>query len=700
MSQAEVKSLDLDIEGMTCTACSRRVEKSLNKIDGVSAYVDFASEKAHLTLSAAVDRADLVKAVEDAGYAVGAERNELKSTLVRLWVGAVIALPVALISMVHDWMPPNWNLIAAIATLPIVIWVAWPFHSAALKNLKHRATTMDTLVSLGVIIAYGYSLIELLMGGHEAYFEVAAVVPTVVLLGRWLELRTRRSATDSVRALLSAIPDTAVVRRGDQQLTVATNQVLVGDLVIVASGQKVPVDGTVVEGHSQIDNSLITGESVPTEAAVGMTVAAGSLNLGASLVIKTTAASANSRISQIADLVREATAHKAKISSLTDKISAVFVPAVIAISILTFAAWWLIGGDAQAGLRAGIAVLVIACPCALGIAVPMSLAVATSVGARRGIVIRNPDALSLLSKVKSVLLDKTGTLTTGQLRVAKTIPLAGFDEPRAIALAAAIERNSVHPIAKAIAALDSSLSAEGVIETAGTGVSGRVDGVAVEVSRRDASTFSNLDALVAAIAQAGPRSLAITSIDNQAVLLIALEDHLRQEALGTISKLKELGIEPILLSGDVEARVASVAKELGIETYFAGVAPEQKLDVVSEIKTKAPGGLIAMVGDGLNDVAALAGADVGLAMGSGTHAAQSAAAITLVDDDPLSIPYALSLGRRTWSNIKQNLGWAFGYNVILIPVAALGLLNPMLAGTAMAFSSISVVLNALRLNRR
>ncbi|WP_172955974.1 heavy metal translocating P-type ATPase [Rhodoluna limnophila] len=700
MSSAEVKSLDLDIEGMTCTACSRRVEKSLNKVAGVSAYVDFASEKAHLTLSADVDRADLVKAVEDAGYAVGAERNELKSTLVRLWVGAVIALPVALISMVHEWMPPNWNLIAAIATLPIVIWVAWPFHSAALKNLKHQATTMDTLVSLGVIIAYGYSLIELLMGGHEAYFEVAAVVPTVVLLGRWLELRTRRSATDSVRALLSAIPDTAVVRRGDQQLTVATNQVLVGDLVIVASGQKVPVDGTVVEGHSQIDNSLITGESVPTEAAVGMTVAAGSLNLGASLVIKTTAASANSRIAQIADLVREATAHKAKISSLTDKISAVFVPAVIAISILTFAAWWLIGGDAQAGLRAGIAVLVIACPCALGIAVPMSLAVATSVGARRGIVIRNPDALSLLSKVKSVLLDKTGTLTTGQLRVAKTIPLAGFDEPRAIALAAAIERNSVHPIAKAIAALDSSLSAEGVIETAGTGVSGRVDGIAVEVSRRDASTFSNPDALVAAIAQAGPRSLAITSIDNQSVLLIALEDDLRQEALGTISNLKELGIEPILLSGDVEARVASVAKELGIETYFAGVAPEQKLDVVSEIKTKAPGGLIAMVGDGLNDVAALAGADVGLAMGSGTHAAQSAAAITLVDDDPLSIPYALSLGRRTWSNIKQNLGWAFGYNVILIPVAALGLLNPMLAGTAMAFSSISVVLNALRLNRR
>ena len=697
MSPAEVKSLDLDIEGMTCTACSRRVEKSLNKVAGVSAYVDFASEKAHLTLSADVDRADLVKAVEEAGYSVGAERNELKTTVIRLWVGGVISLPVALISMVHEWMPPNWNLIAAIATLPVVLWVAWPFHSAAFKNLRHRSTTMDTLVSLGVIIAYLYSLIELLMGGHEAYFEVAAVVPTVVLLGRWLELRTRRSATDSVRALLSAIPDTAVVRREGSQMTVATSQVVVGDLVVVAAGQKVPVDGVVVEGHSQIDNALITGESVPTEAAAGMTVAAGALNLGASLVIKTTAASANSRIAQIADLVREATAQKAKISSLTDKISAVFVPSVIAISLVTFAAWWLIGGDAQAGLRAGIAVLVIACPCALGIAVPMSLAVATSMGARRGIVIRNPDALSLLSKVKSVLLDKTGTLTTGQLRVAKTIPMAGFSEPRAISLAAAIERNSVHPIAKAIADLDDSLAAEGVFETAGTGVSGTVAGVSVEVSRRDPSTFSNADELKQAIAQAGPRSIAITSIDNQAVLLIALEDDLRSEAFATIAKLHELGIEPVLLSGDVEARVASVAASLGISKFYAGVAPEQKLDVVREIKAETGSGLIAMVGDGLNDVAALAGADVGLAMGSGTHAAQSAAAITIVDDDPLCIPYALALGRKTWSNIKQNLGWAFGYNVVLIPVAALGLLNPMLAGTAMAFSSISVVLNALRL---
>ncbi len=693
----EVKDLDLDIEGMTCTACSRRVEKNLNKIAGVSAYVDFASEKAHVTLSSSVTREQLVAAVEDAGYSVGSERNELKSTLVRLWVGALISAPVALISMVHELMPPNWHLIAALATLPVAAYVAWPFHVAAFKNLRHRSTTMDTLVSLGVIIAYGYSLYELLTGGMESYFEVAAVVPTVVLLGRWLEVRTRRSATDSVRALLSAIPDSAVIRRDGVQITVPTNQVKLGEQVVVASGQKIPVDGVVIEGHSQVDNSLITGESVPQEAGLNMLVAAGALNVGPSLVIQTTAVSSNSRIAQIADLVREATAHKAKITSLTDKISAVFVPAVIATSLVTFATWGLVAGDFDSGLRAAIAVLVIACPCALGIAVPMSLAVATTIGAKRGIVIRNPDALSLLGKVKSVLLDKTGTLTTGQLRATKFITIDGFDETQGIALAAAIERNSVHPIAKAIAALDNSLTAEGVVESAGTGVVGQVEGLKVEVSRRPAETFENAAQVQVAIDQAGARSLAITSIDNRAILIIGLEDDIRAEAPATIAKLHELGIQPILLSGDVEARVAAVAAELSIEKYKAGVAPEEKLGAIAQLRAESEPGLIAMVGDGLNDVAALAGADVGLAMGSGTHAAQSAAAITIVDDDPMTIPFAISLGRKTWANIRQNLGWAFGYNLVLIPVAALGLLNPMLAGTAMAFSSISVVLNALRL---
>lgn len=695
-STNKTANLDLEIEGMTCTACARRIEKNLNKVEGVKAYVDFATEKAHVTLSAPVSREDLIQVVVDAGYSVGNSKDTIKPLLWRLWVGALISAPLVIVSMVEAWMPPNWNLIAAIITLPVGAWVAWPFHVAAFKNLRQRTTTMDTLVSLGVIVAYGYSLFELLIGGMESYFEVSAVVPTVVLFGRWLEVMTRRSATDSVRALLSAIPDTAVVRRDGAQITIATNQVQVGDLIVVATGQKIAVDGVVVEGIGQLDNSLITGESVPEEVVLGAKVAAGALNVGPSLVIRATAISATSRIAQIADLVREATAHKAKIMSLTDRVSEIFVPSVIGIAIATYLGWVFIAGQSQVALSAAIAVLVIACPCALGIAVPMSLTVATSMGARRGIVIRNPDTLSILNRINKVVLDKTGTLTTGQLRVASITPSAGFIQTRAVALAAAIERNSSHPAAKAIAALDSSLSGENVVETAGSGVQGLVDGLVVEVSRGDLARFTNAAELQKAIAAAGPKSLAVVSIENEAVLLIALEDDLRPEAALTIQRLKDLGIKPVILSGDVEARVAAVAAQLGVDEFYAGVTPEHKLEVVRDIHANAP---IAMVGDGLNDVAALAGADVGIAMGSGTHAAQAAAAITIVDDNPLGIPYAINLAKRTWSNIKQNLGWAFAYNVVLIPVAAVGLLNPMLAGSAMAFSSISVVLNALRLRR-
>jgi P-type Cu+ transporter len=685
---------------MTCTACARRVEKNLNKVEGVSAFVDFASEKAHITAAPQVTQDALRKAVEDAGYKVGSNRSELTSLLWRLWIGALIALPVAIISMFHQLMPPNWHTIAAIATLPIATWVTWPFHSAAFKNLKLKTSTMDTLVSLGVIVAYGYSVIQLFIGGMDVYFEVAAVVPTVVLFGRWLEVRTRRSATDSVRALLSAIPETAEVRRDGAQLTLPTAQVKLGDLVVVATGQRIPVDGEVVEGASQIDNALITGESVPEEVSAGHQLHAGAVNLGATLVIKTTAISASSRISQIADLVREATAHKTKITSLTDKISEVFVPSVIALSIVTFLVWAFAAADPQRGLSAAIAVLVIACPCALGIAVPMSLVVATSLGAKKGIVIRDPDTLSLLNRVRKVVLDKTGTLTTGNLRVSQTYPLAGANQAKIVAIAAAIERSSVHPIAKAIAALDATLTATNVVETAGSGVEGTValaanQVVTARVTRYSASGFTNQADLDAAVAQAGPKSLVVVSTNQVALLLIALEDDIRQESIGAIAELKALEVEPVLMSGDATARVAAVAQQLAISNYFAEVTPEQKLSKIIQIK--ADGSVTAMVGDGLNDVAALAGADVGIAMGSGTHAAQSAAAITIINDNPQAIAYALQLSRRTWANIKQNLGWAFGYNVILIPIAALGLLNPMLAGSAMAFSSVSVVANALRL---
>ena len=680
---------------MTCTACARRVEKNLNKVEGVSAYVDFASEKAHVTAAAEVTQEQLRQAVEDAGYKVGSNRSELRTLVYRLIIGGVLALPIAVISMFHELMPPNWHEIAAVATLPIAAWVAWPFHSAAFKNLKLKTTTMDTLVSLGVIVAYLYSVIQLLTGGMDVYFEVAATVPTIVLFGRWLEVRTRRSATDSVRALLSAIPETAVVRRGASQETISTSMVLVGDQVVVATGQRIPVDGQIIEGTSQLDNALITGESVPEDVTLGELVHAGSINLGATLVIQTTLVSGNSRISQIANLVREATAHKTKITALTDRISEIFVPAVIAFSVATYLVWAFVLNDAGHALSAAIAVLVIACPCALGIAVPMSLVVATSLGARRGIVIRDPDALRLLNKVQKVVLDKTGTLTTGNLRVSKIVALAGADQNRSIAMAAAIEKSSAHPIAKAISGIDNSLTATNVTETAGFGLSAEVDGVSAVVSRYSANGFTNQVELDAAVAECGPKSFVVLSVAQQAWLLIALEDDIRAQAPKAIRALLALGVQPVLLSGDAQARVATVAKLLEITEFYAEVTPEAKLTKVNEIR--ANGVVTAMVGDGLNDVAALAGADVGIAMGSGTHAAQSAAAITIIDDNPEAIAYALELSRRTWANIKQNLLWAFGYNVILIPVAALGLLNPMLAGAAMAFSSVSVVLNALRL---
>lgn len=691
-NSSQIQTFELDIEGMTCTACARHIEKSLNKLDGVSAYVDFTSEKAHITADSNISKESLVHDVEESGYSVGSDRSEITSLTWRVIVGVVFSIPVALTSMVPGWMLNIF--ITAALTLPVVTYVAWPFYIAALKNLRHLASTMDTLISLGVLVAFGYSTFSLFSGGHH-YFEVAAVVPTVVQIGRWLEVRTRRSATDSVRALLSAIPDSVKVRRDGTQVIIPASQVLEGDLVVIAAGERVPVDGIAEEGSGVLDNSLITGESVPENVVVGMVVAAGSLNLSGAFVFRATSVTGNSRISQIADLVREATATKTKITSITDRISAVFVPSVIVLAIFTYLFWVIIIGDTQQGISAAIAVLVIACPCALGIAVPMSLAVATAEGAKRGIVIRNPDALSLLNKVDTVVLDKTGTLTDGRLQVHDMLELGSMPLSEAVSIAAALERSSSHPIAKAISLLDSSKTATEVDETAGTGLTGVVDQIKYSIGLNEVAEFSNQLKLEAAIDKVGAVSLAVLSRGNTALLLIALSDKVRPDSKRAISRLQSMGIEPVLLSGDVIPRVSDVAIELNITQWHARVSPESKLELIN--KFKKAGKTTAMVGDGLNDVAALTGADVGLAMGSGTHAAQSAAAVTILDDSPIGIPYALDLSRRTWKNIKQNLVWAFGYNVLLIPVAALGLLNPMLAGTAMAFSSVSVVLNALRL---
>lgn len=691
--------LELDIEGMTCTACARRVEKSLNKLTGVSAYVDFATETAHLTYtgqqaSEEPNLDELKTAVEATGYKIGEGKSEQKSIKPKLITGAILSVFTVAISMIPVFRFIGWEWVALVLSTPVMFYVAYPFHQATIKNLRFGTTTMDTLISLGSLVAYLYSVFNLFFGDPEQiYFEVAAVVPTVVLLGRYIELGARRSATDSVKALLSAIPETSIVIREGARIEIATSEIRIGDQVVIPAGQTIPVDGVVIDGNATVDNSAITGESLPEEITIGNVVSGGGLNLNGSLVIEATSNSAGSRLGRIADLVREATSQKTKVAGLTDRISAVFVPAVIVIAIITYLVWAFGFSNSELAFQAAVAVLVIACPCALGIAVPMSLVVSAGNGAKRGIVIRNPDSLTELSKIKQIVLDKTGTLTYGKLAVHEVIEIASNKED-ILAKAAAVEKLSAHPIAKAIADLDHSLNATEGEETAGFGISGMVNGTKVTVSKN--TEVTNSEELQKVIDSIEAKSLVVVAWDGIAQGVITLTDTVRDSAIEAIAELKSQNIEPIIVSGDNQAQVDAVAAQVGISRAYGDVSPEDKQ---SRVKALSAEQKTAMVGDGLNDVAALAGADVGIAMGSGTRAAQSAAAITILDDNPLSVPYAMRLAKRTWANIVQNLGWAFGYNILLIPVAALGLLNPMLAGAAMGFSSISVVLNSWRLKR-
>lgn len=655
---AKNQTVDLEIEGMTCTACARRVEKSLNKVPGVTAYVDFATETAHVQGTASLEL--LKAAVEGTGYHVGSKRETSRPILIRLAVGVPLTALYIYFMVTGQMIMGGWPYWLAVAG---GIFIGWPFHRATLLNLRHGAFTMDTLITLGVAA----SLIQ------PHFSDVAVTVPTVVLFGRWLEVRTRRSATDAVRALMNSVPEEALRFANGTTERVATSALKVGDVVLVPAGERVPVDGVVVDGVSSLDNSLITGESVPEEIARESKVSAGAVNLSAPIQVRTVSISSQSRIAKIADLVREASSTKSNISQITDRISAWFVPAVIVISALTF-----FFGPAGAW----IAVLVVACPCALGIAVPMSLAVASAKGAKQGIVIRDPNALSLLSKIRNVVFDKTGTLTTGSLRVASS---KVFTDAKALEYASAIEKSSHHPIARAIAALPSSYTASDVTETPGEGMSGNVNGEYVQVvNARSVPAFGNEYENLQG-------SLVAVLVDGQPAALITLEDDLRPESQQAIEDLKALNIESVLISGDNPVAVERLAAEVGITNWHGGVAPEQKIKLANKLRP------VAMVGDGLNDVAALAGADAGIAMGSGTYAAQSASTITILDDDPRAVAWSIRLARSTWANVKQNLFWAFGYNVILIPVAATGNLSPELAGAAMAFSSVTVVLNALRL---
>jgi Cu+-exporting ATPase len=712
------KEFELAIEGMTCTACAGRVERQLNKVSGVKSYVDFATETAHLSLTKSVALEEIFQVVSKAGYSattnpthlVGASKLNKK-----LFVSVVLSFLVASLSMIAALQFDYWQWVVLILSIPVVFWGSAPFHQAAYKNLKHKTTTMDTLVSLGVLVSFSWSAYQVLFGGAgaasyrmmfswlshsgmvELYFEVATVVPTVVLIGRWLELRTRRSATDSVKALLATVPENSIIKVAGVETEVKTASIKQSDLVVVRLGERIPVDGVIQSGTSSIDASVITGESIPQEVEIGSLVSAGSVNLSGILIISATTPGNASRISLIASLVREATSSKAKIANLTDSISRIFVPFIILLALFTYLAWFFIGNDPNQALTAAVAVLVIACPCALGIAVPISLIMAASVGAKAGAVIRNPDTLSLLSKIDTVVLDKTGTLTSNQMSVTDVVAIGVNDPSEVLARAAAVEKGSLHPIAQAIAKADNQLTASKIREEVSVGVFGEINGIEIFVVNPDKSPIqlsAELQSGVTNLRKSGV--VVIVGWGGYVTGLIVVADTVRPTSAVAVAKLHKLGIKTLLLSGDFAQSVEIIAKSTGVQASKSGVSPEQKYAEIFELKKS---GVVAMVGDGLNDTAALAQADVGISMGTGTHAAQSAAAITIIGDDPELIPYAIRLGRRTKRTIEQNLFWAFIYNIVLIPVAALGLLNPLLAGTAMAFSSITVVLNSLRMRR-
>jgi Cu+-exporting ATPase len=712
------KEFELAIEGMTCTACAGRVERQLNKVSGVKSYVDFATETAHLSLTKSVALEEIFQVVSKAGYSattnpthlVGASKLNKK-----LFVSVVLSFLVASLSMIAALQFDYWQWVTLILSIPVVFWGSAPFHQAAYKNLKHKTTTMDTLVSLGVLVSFSWSAYQVLFGGAgaasyrmmfswlshsgmvELYFEVATVVPTVVLIGRWLELRTRRSATDSVKALLATVPENSIIKVAGVETEVKTASIKQSDLVVVRLGERIPVDGVIRSGTSSIDASVITGESIPQEVEIGSLVSAGSVNLSGILIISATTPGNASRISLIASLVREATSSKAKIANLTDSISRIFVPFIILLALFTYLAWFFIGDDPNQALTAAVAVLVIACPCALGIAVPISLIMAASVGAKAGAVIRNPDTLSLLSKIDTVVLDKTGTLTSNQMSVTDVVAIGVNDPSEVLARAAAVEKGSLHPIAQAIAKADNQLTASKIREEVSVGVFGEINGLEIFVVNPDKSPIqlsAELQSGVTNLRKSGV--VVIVGWGGYVTGLIVVADTVRPTSAVAVAKLHKLGIKTLLLSGDFAQSVEIIAKSTGVQASKSGVSPEQKYAEIVELKKS---GVVAMVGDGLNDTAALAQADVGISMGTGTHAAQSAAAITIIGDDPELIPYAIRLGRRTKRTIEQNLFWAFIYNIVLIPVAALGLLNPLLAGTAMAFSSITVVLNSLRMRR-
>jgi Cu+-exporting ATPase len=731
--------IELEIGGMTCASCANRIERKLNKLDGVSASVNYATEKARVTVPEGYDPSDLVAVVEQTGYTAAlpappeeraelgeeqeAEDPELRSLRQRLIGAAVLTIPVIVLSMVPALQFTNWQWLVLALASPVVVWAAWPFHRASAINLRHGAATMDTLISVGVSAAFLWSLYALFLGSagmpgmtHEfslaigpsegsanIYLEVAAGVTLFILLGRYLEKRSKRQAGAALRALLDmGAKDVAVLRDG-AEVRVPVAELSVGDLFVVRPGEKIATDGVVDQGSSAVDASMLTGESVPVEVGEGDAVTGATVNAGGRLVVRATRIGADTQLARMAQLVEDAQSGKAEIQRLADRVSGVFVPVVIVIALGVLAAWLLTGHGAEAAFTAAVAVLIIACPCALGLATPTALLVGTGRGAQLGILLKGPEVLESTRKVDTVLLDKTGTVTTGRMTLVDAIPATGADRAALLRRAGAVENASEHPIAQAIAkgaaeADDPLPEVTDFENLPGRGVRGVVEDLEVRVGRESLLEDAALPAELAeamSTAQSRGETAVVVAWEGRAQGVLVVADVVKPTSREAITQLKDLGLTPILLTGDHRAVAEQIAAEVGIEQVIAGVMPEDKIAEVTRLQEQ--GKVVAMVGDGVNDAPALAQADLGLAMGTGTDVAIEAGDITLVRGDLRSAADAIRLSRRTLGTIKGNLFWAFAYNVAAIPLAALGLLNPMLAGAAMAFSSVFVVGNSLRL---
>lgn len=701
---------DLQLSGMTCSSCAARIERGLNGLDGVAATVNFAVEQAHVEHAPSVGTEDLIRAVASTGYRASVIDQMHHSPMnhgdhlnhdqpeeqlrPRLIGSTILAVPVVALSMVMAAQFPGWQWVVLALATPIVFWGGYPFHTAALNSARHGTSTMDTLVSIGTLAAYLWSAFVVITGstghGHgHVYFEVAAAVTVFLLAGRYAEAKAKRSAGSALRALLSLGAKEATVVRDGTEVRIPAGELAVGDVIVVRPGERVATDGTVIEGSSALDTSAMTGESVPTDVSTGDAVLGGAVNTYGRILLRASRVGADTQLARMARMVVDAQSGKSSIQRLADRVSAVFVPAVLVIAALTLAGWLVTGHPATAAFTAAVAVLIIACPCALGLATPTAILVGTGRGAQLGVLIKRPQVLETAGGIDTVVLDKTGTITTGRMTVGAVEAQPGEDADVVLTRAAAVEAASEHPVAAAIvtAARERGLRLAPVtdfVNDPGSGVSGRVDGTAVRVTRA---------------ADSDGRTSVEVSWGGARRGVIRLADTIKPTSAEAIAELKALGITPMLLTGDNQAVAARVAAEVGIAAsdVIAGVLPSQKADAISALQAR--GRRVAMVGDGVNDSVALATADIGMAMGTGTDAAIEAGDITLVRGDLRTVPTALRLSSKTLRIIKQNLFWAFGYNAAAIPLAALGLLNPMIAGAAMAVSSVLVVVNSLRLKR-